>query len=382
MSPTCSVAEDGQQLPSVINENNQHTISTRNSGNEKGASSLTGNPHSYPELRIDGLAAAAWSYQGEQLDHEESAQHDSSTTAVIPVPIPPPSLPLIASQTALLVVDVQPQYWSQCPAVRKDFPDFPDRIQQLIRTCRDRHINSILWVYADYRFDSSPWLKQFHRLHQGNIPSEVHFDDKTGWEDFAKPQPLEPMIAKKSWSSTSHTRLLDLLQKSGVDTVLVCGLITSVCVQHSAFGVFEAGYRTVLVTDACADRGRERHKAALALYGDYMYELKTVQQVQDELQMATMTTTTATMIPEKEEGEEMMSSSSVATTLTVEDQTDDSADEYDDDESSTAALLSKSSTTSSLLRKRLKVSSLQEEEENNKGQKLLLHPDGFYLGVA
>ena len=55
------------------------------------------------------------------------------------------------------------------------------------------------------------------------------------------------------------------------------------CVQHSAFGVFEAGYRTILVTDACADRGRERHEAALALYGDYMYELRSVESLKVEL---------------------------------------------------------------------------------------------------
>jgi len=61
----------------------------------------------------------------------------------------------------------------------------------------------------------------------------------------------------------------------------VCGLITSVCVQHSAFGIFEAGYRTILVTDACADRGRARHDAALALYGDYMYELITTKELED-----------------------------------------------------------------------------------------------------
>jgi hypothetical protein len=48
--------------------------------------------------------------------------------------------------------------------------------------------------------------------------------------------------------------------------------------------VFEAGYRTILVTDACADRGRERHDAALALYGDYMYELRSVQSLKIELE--------------------------------------------------------------------------------------------------
>jgi hypothetical protein len=54
-------------------------------------------------------------------------------------------------------------------------------------------------------------------------------------------------------------------------------------VQHSAFGVFEVGYRTILVTDACADRGMERHKASLALYGNYMCEMRTVSSFDDEL---------------------------------------------------------------------------------------------------
>lgn len=93
------------------------------------------------------------------------------------------------------------------------------------------------------------------------------------------------VITKTSWSSTSGgTGLLETLKHDGIDTVLVCGLITSVCVQHSAFGVFEAGYRTILVTDACADRGRARHEAALALYGDYMYELRSVDSLKVELE--------------------------------------------------------------------------------------------------
>lgn len=71
------------------------------------------------------------------------------------------------------------------------------------------------------------------------------------------------------------------LRGAGIDTVLVCGLITSVCVQHSAFSIFEAGFRTLLVTDACGDRGRARHDAALALYGNYMYELVTADDLDD-----------------------------------------------------------------------------------------------------
>lgn len=191
---------------------------------------------------------------------------------------PPPSLD--ASNTALLIVDVQPEYWSECPPVRKDFSHFPSRISSLVKHCRSQGAKCI-WVRADYSYEHSPWLQQFSRLHQGRIPPIVKPNSK--WEDFAEPIDGELVITKTSWSSTSDTGLLDTLRKAGIDTVLVCGLITSVCVQHSAFGVFEAGYRTILVTDACADRGKERHNAALALYGDYMYELRTVKSVQKEL---------------------------------------------------------------------------------------------------
>jgi len=185
--------------------------------------------------------------------------------------------PLAAESTALLIVDVQPEYWSNCPAVNKDFPDFPKHLRKTIEICRQRKAK-IIWVRADYRHKHSPWLSQFERIRGPRNLGEVPCDPSSpefNWEEFATPEGGEVIIAKSSWSSTSNTALVDILKAACIETVLVCGLITSVCVQHSAFGIFEAGYRTLLVTDACADRGRARHEAALALYGDYMYELVT-----------------------------------------------------------------------------------------------------------
>ena len=115
----------------------------------------------------------------------------------------------------------------------------------------------------------------------GEVPCDPSSPEFT-WEGFATPEGGEVIIAKSSWSSTSNTALVDILRVACIETVLVCGLITSVCVQHSAFGIFEAGYRTLLVTDACADRGRARHEAALALYGDYMYELVTSEDLESK----------------------------------------------------------------------------------------------------
>lgn len=234
------------------------------------------------------------------------ANTDTTTTS-------PNFLPLQAERTALLVVDVQPEYWSQCPAVRRDFPHFPSSLARTVQICRERQVAQIMWVRADYRYAHSPWLRQFARIH-GLQPPDTHqaaaasvgvthqeykkskhmraevvcdpASEEFAWEDFAVPQGSEVVLPKSSWSSTSNAALMDLLRASGVDTVLVCGLITSVCVQHSAFGIFEAGFRTILVTDACADRGRARHEAALALYGDYMYELVDTTRLSQELRPA------------------------------------------------------------------------------------------------
>jgi len=205
-------------------------------------------------------------------------------------------IPLYAEKTALLIVDVQPEYWSSCPAVQQDFPDFEKNFGLTLKTARERKCK-IIWVRADYTRESSPWLKQFERLSRTNkkrkdvkieLPCNPN-DEEFGWEPFATPEGGEAIIAKNSWSSTSNTALFDILAAHSIDTVLVCGLITSVCVQHSAFGVFEAGYRTLLVEDSCGDRGRARHEAALALYGGYMYELitsKNLHNPDNGLQMA------------------------------------------------------------------------------------------------
>jgi nicotinamidase-related amidase len=187
-----------------------------------------------------------------------------------------PDFPLKAETTALVVVDVQPEYWENCPEVRKDFPDFPINIARTIQFCRERGVK-IIWVRVDYRYDVSPWLTQFERLrgiqNSGEIPCDLASLDRLKWEDFARPIGNEVVILKHSFSSTSNTELLDIFEASNVKTVLVCGLITSICVHHSAFGIFEAGYRTIIIKDACADRGRERHNATIQLYGGYLYDV-------------------------------------------------------------------------------------------------------------
>ena len=202
---------------------------------------------------------------------------------------------LSSETTALLVVDVQPEYWSNCPSVQEDFPNFPQNLRRTIDVCRQRKMK-IIWIRANYRHEHSPWLEQFGRMRNKvsrrdtmiEVPYEPNSPD-FGWEDFATPVGDEVIIPKLSWSSTSKTNLINQLKEDGIESVLVCGLITSACVQHSAFGIFEAGFRTLLVEDACADRGRARHDAAIFLYGNYMYEVTQTETLEDRNQWTSST---------------------------------------------------------------------------------------------
>lgn len=243
--------------------------------------------HEYEELRWGKMKPLYYS-SGENVQLEKSSENsDICSSASKSTEMKP----IYAGKTALLIVDVQPEYWKNCPAVRQDFPNFEENLGNTLKVARERKAK-IIWVRADYRYHHSPWLVQFERLNGGKRPDtrvELPCDpdsEEFSWEPFATPEGGEAIIAKTSWSSTSNTALVDILRTSGVDTILVCGLITSVCVQHSAFGVFEAGYRTLLVHDACADRGKARHEAALALYGDYMYELISSAELKDYMQKA------------------------------------------------------------------------------------------------
>lgn len=242
---------------------------------QKSSTKQTTKPPRYDELKIKDGPIYNWTKPNTSGSDDESEVFEDDTNVSPPIYIKPS--PIKAESTALLIVDVQPEYWSNCPAVRNDFPDFPNHLRKTIEICRQRRAK-IIWVRADYRHKHSPWLSHFERIrgprNLGEVPCDPSSPEFT-WEEFATPEGGEVIIAKSSWSSTSNTALVDILKVACIETVLVCGLITSVCVQHSAFGIFEAGYRTLLVTDACADRGRARHEAALALYGDYMYELVT-----------------------------------------------------------------------------------------------------------
>ena len=60
-----------------------------------------------------------------------------------------------------------------------------------------------------------------------------------------------------------RTRLHDILQGEGVDTVAVAGTVTQLCVEDTTRGAFHHGYKTVLLSDCVSSFAPDLHAATL-----------------------------------------------------------------------------------------------------------------------
>ena len=267
----------GVRLPSleegdivVIRDCGANTLSTFS----RHCSRLAPPVYSYTRDEASGILLVKLEVEGEK--HEDMLEFWNRAPPSLSPPPPPPTPPE-RRDTCLLVVDVQPEYWKHADEIRRDFPDFPANLSRTLAACRSQK-NAVVWIRADYRDDVSPWLPQFRDLNPGK-GGIIPLKEKSEWEDFAQPAKEEVVVGKPSWG-IKDTELLDLLKLRCVKNVLLCGLITSVCVQQTAFGVFEAGFKTTLVEDACADRGKERHDAAIGLYGGYLYHVTTSSEIE------------------------------------------------------------------------------------------------------
>lgn len=77
------------------------------------------------------------------------------------------------------------------------------------------------------------------------------------------PEPGEVVIHKHYPSAFFGTRLRDVLNVLGVDTVVIGGFSTSGCVRATTLDALQYGLRPIVVRDAVADRDTGPHEANL-----------------------------------------------------------------------------------------------------------------------
>ena len=78
--------------------------------------------------------------------------------------------------------------------------------------------------------------------------------------------PPAKLLDKRVYSPWTEGRLDELLRGSGVDTLVVTGGETDVCVLGTVLGAIDRGFRVVLVTDAICSSADQTHDALMELY--------------------------------------------------------------------------------------------------------------------
>lgn len=80
-----------------------------------------------------------------------------------------------------------------------------------------------------------------------------------------RPLKQEIVIDKPGYSAFAHTELQHVLITRGIDTLIMTGVTTEVCVSSTLRAAIDLGYRCITVSDACASSDPVLHSAAIAM---------------------------------------------------------------------------------------------------------------------
>ena len=85
------------------------------------------------------------------------------------------------------------------------------------------------------------------------------------------------VLDKPVYSAFAGHRLRDLVTERGVDTLLITGSETDMCVLATVLGAVDLGLRVLIVADGVCSSSDEGHDSLLTLYSKrYSYQVETV----------------------------------------------------------------------------------------------------------
>ena len=188
-------------------------------------------------------------------------------------------IPIVASRSALLYIDVQNynaradggEYKDQglTPAqAKKKHAYFFKRLEEIVipnmqrlqKACRSQGIEvlytTIESLTKDGRDRSLDYKITGFNVPQGSWDGQVL--------DAIKPLGDEMQFPKTSSSVFISTNLHYILGNLGVEFLIVSGLLTDQCISSAVRDACDLGYLVTLVTDACATYSRQRHETSLS----------------------------------------------------------------------------------------------------------------------
>ena len=94
--------------------------------------------------------------------------------------------------------------------------------------------------------------------------------------DEIKPTEKDQVVIKRRDGAFQDTELRVWLQSEGINTLVFCGVDTSICVETSLREAFNIGYDVVLISDATASGIHKHYETTLERVRDYYGVVATV----------------------------------------------------------------------------------------------------------
>ena len=102
--------------------------------------------------------------------------------------------------------------------------------------------------------------------------------------DELKPEPSDIILPKRRFSAFYKTDLDQTLRVFGVDTIIVTGITTEVCVLMTAMDGLSHDFSAILLEDCSASRNKDFHQGCLSLYRDFsLYPLLRIMNLEEFL---------------------------------------------------------------------------------------------------
>lgn len=147
-------------------------------------------------------------------------------------------------KTALLIIDVQNDYFPQGKAELVNSTDAALNIKRLLEHFRGKLMPVIHVQHISVRPGSSFFLPGTHG-------AEFH--------ETVTPQDNEKVIIKNYPNSFRNTDLNEYLKRNQITSLVITGMMTHMCVDTTVRAAFDLGYECIVASDCCATR-------ALSLY--------------------------------------------------------------------------------------------------------------------
>jgi|SRR5215475_2661317 len=182
---------------------------------------------------------------------------------------------------AIIVVDVQNGFVSEGGSYdllgieTEQYRQVIPKIRELICLCRNNSI-PIFYTQAVRESSGIDLLTRAHKILPKSREERIRKKPicvRGTWDadivDDIKPLHGEHIVIKRRDSAFHDTEIRVWLTSLRIDTLIFCGIDTSICVESSLRDAFNIGYDVVLISDATASNNRKHYESTLDNVKDY-----------------------------------------------------------------------------------------------------------------